>query len=91
MWKTATTGLIMLVTGAAKFAEHASRAPTLEDYLAFRCGPGATAMGTAAHSLLSNLHCWGCPVMAIGAGLLVYAGVRSFRPWPSRAASALLS
>ncbi len=82
MWKSATTGLVLLVTGAAKFADHANRAPTLEDYLAFRCGPGASALGAgpASHTLLSNLHCWGCPVMAIGAGLMAFAVVRALRP-----------
>ena len=91
MWKSATTGLVLLGAGAAKFAEHANRAPTLEDYLAFRYGPGATALGTASHTLLSNLHCWGCPVMAIGAGLVAFATFKAVRRSPRRAPSAIRS
>jgi hypothetical protein len=93
MWKSTMTGLVLLVTGADKFAEHASRAPSFEDYLAVRCGPGATAFsaGTASHALLSNLHCWGCPVMAIGAGLLAFAAVKAIRPSPRQTRSAMRS
>jgi len=93
MWKSATTGLVLLAAGGAKFAEHASRAPTLDDYLAFRCGRGASALdaGTASHMMLSDLHCWGCPAMAIGAGLVAFAAVRAVRPSPRRATSPLRS
>ncbi len=93
MWKSATTGLVLLGAGAAKFTEHANRAPALEDYLAFRCGPGASALdaGTASHTLLSNLHCWGCPVMAIGAGLVAFAIFKAVRPSPRRGPSAIRS
>ena len=93
MWKSATTGLALLAIGSAKLADHANRALTLEDYLAFRCGPDASPLGasTASHTLLSNLHCWGCPVMAIGAGLVAFAAVRAFRPLPRGGPSAVRS
>jgi hypothetical protein len=91
MWKSATTGLVLLAVGAAKFAEHTSRTPSLEDYLAFRCAPGASALdaGTASHMMASNLHCWGCPVLAIGAGLVAFAAFSAVRSSPRRATSAI--
>lgn len=72
MWKLAATGGVLLIAGAAKFADHLNRVPTLEDYLAFRCGGTGMAAepGTLGHALLSAGHCWGCYAMALGAGLL---------------------
>ena len=84
MWKPAATGSALLVAGAAKFAADLNRAPTLEDYLAFRCGlPGAGQDVTAlAHLLGPAGHCWGCYAMAAGAALV---GVAAWR-WAQNAA-----
>ncbi len=82
MWKLVTTGGALLIAGAAKFADHLNRVPTLEDYLAFRCGgTGSVAEpGTWGHALLSVGHCWGCFAMALGAGLLAVSAWKAFLP-----------
>lgn len=75
MWKLAATGAALLAAGAVQFAAYLNRAPTLEDYLAFRCGPSEQArlIGSTGHTLASLGHCWGCFAMAIGAGLVLLA------------------
>ncbi len=82
MWKTAATGGVLLIAGAARLAEHINRAPTLQDYLAFRCGSDSQAFGpgTLDHTLLSIGHCWGCYAMALGAALLLFAALRATHP-----------
>ena len=86
MWKPAATGSALLVAGALQLAAHLNRAPTLEDYLAFRCGPpGAGQDVTAlAHLLGPAGHCWGCYAMAAGAALV---GVTAWR-WARNASHA---
>ncbi len=81
MWRTAATGGVLLIAGAAKFAEHLNRVPTLQDYLAFRCGAANPAFepGTLGHTLLSPGHCWGCYAMALGAGLLAVSVWQAIR------------
>lgn len=65
-----TAGSVLLAAGLLKIWQHANAPMTLEDYLAFRCGGAAGAHGD---SLLSSFagHCWGCPVAAVGAAILV--------------------
>lgn len=64
-----TAGSIFLVVGLLKIWQHTSAPLTLEDYLAFRCG---SAAGSHADSFLSFAgHCWGCPVAALGAAMIV--------------------
>jgi hypothetical protein len=66
-----TAGSIFLVVGLLKIWQHTSAPLTLEDYLAFRCG---SAAGSHADSFLSFAgHCWGCPVAAIGAAMIIVA------------------
>lgn len=78
MWKLAATGSALLIAGAIKFVAYLSRVPTLEDYLAFRCGPSEAARlsGSIGHTLVNWAHCWGCYAMALGAGILVLAVFR---------------
>lgn len=78
MWKPAATGSALFVAGALKFAEHLNRVPTLEDYLAFRCGPSGTGQDVSAlgHFLGSAGHCWGCYAMAAGAALVALSAWR---------------
>lgn len=75
MWKLAATGAALLIAGAVKFTAYLNRTPTLEDYLALRCGPSeqASLAGSVGHTLLSWAHCWGCYAMAAGAAMLVVA------------------
>jgi hypothetical protein len=75
MWKPAATGSALFVAGAAKFAVHLNRVPTLEDYLAFRCGaPGSGKDVSALEHLLGSAgHCWGCYAMAAGAAIVAVA------------------
>ncbi len=64
-----TAGSMFLVVGLLKIWQHTSAPLTLEDYLAFRCG---SAAGTHADSFLSFAgHCWGCPVAAMGAAMII--------------------
>ena len=70
MWKWMISGLALLVAGSVRFAFHLNRTPTLEDYLAFRCG-GETAGAFHIDALASAGHCWGCYAMAIGATMIV--------------------
>lgn len=78
MWKPAATGSALFVAGALKFAEHLNRIPTLEDYLAFRCGPSGAGQDVSAlgHFLGSAGHCWGCYAMAAGAALVAVSAWR---------------
>lgn len=75
MWKLAATGAALLIAGAVKFTAYLNRTPTLEDYLAFRCGPSeqASLAGSVVHTLLNWAHCWGCYAMAAGAALMLFA------------------
>ena len=75
MWKLAATGAALLITSAVKFTAYLNRTPTLEDYLAFRCGPSeqASLVGSAGHTVLNWAHCWGCYAMAAGAAMLILA------------------
>lgn len=79
MWKLAATGCSLLVAGAVQFAAFLNHAPTLEDYLAFRCGPSAQAAisDTAGRMLIGSAHCWGCYAIAIGVGILLLAAVQA--------------
>lgn len=73
MWKWMISGLALLVAGSVRFAFHLNRSPTLEDYLAFRCGGQSAGSSGAFHidALASAGHCWGCYAMAIGAAMIV--------------------
>ncbi len=75
MWKLAATGAALLIAGAVKFMAYLNRTPTLEDYLALRCGPSeqASLTGSVGHTLLNWAHCWGCYAMAAGAALMLFA------------------
>jgi len=80
MWKWAITGAALAAAGAAKFSQtlaEAGRQAQLADFLAFRCGGGATSPLPGAHGadslLLSGLHCWGCYAMLAGAGIIAFA------------------
>lgn len=75
MWKLAAAGAALLIAGAVRFAAYLNRTPTLEDYLAFRCGPSEqmSLASAAGHTLLNWAHCWGCYAMAAGAALLLMA------------------
>jgi len=79
MWKLAATGCSLLVAGAVQFTAFLNHTPTLEDYLAFRCGPSAQAAisDAAGRTLIGFAHCWGCYAMAIGVGLLLLAAVQA--------------
>lgn len=88
MWKLILAGGALFVAGAAKFHDQVrliGRTPTLEDYLAFRCGSeGAIPLGSAhvdAASLL--MHCWGCYAMVAGAALVAAALIRRYLPAPA--------
>lgn len=78
MWTFAVTGSTLFIAGALKFAGHLNRTPTLEDYLAFRCGPAGAAMETSlfAQPALASGHCWGCYAMSAGA---VFASLAAWR------------
>jgi hypothetical protein len=68
--------MAVFLAGAVRFALPLGRSPTLEDYLAFRCaGSGGADSAVLPEALLSLGHCWGCPAMAAGAGLMVWAAV----------------
>lgn len=76
MFKLAAAGLAIFLAGAIKFALHLGRSPTLEDYLAFRCGgPEASESLLLPHALFSLAHCWGCYAMAAGAALMAWVAV----------------
>lgn len=76
MFKLAAAGLAIFLAGAIKFALHLGRSPTLEDYLAFRCGgPEASESLLLPHALFSLAHCWGCYAMAAGAALMAWMAV----------------
>jgi hypothetical protein len=81
MLKQILATFVLIVAGALKFRSHQSRAPALEDYLAFRCGPGDVAAVTsdAGHFLAAAAHCWGCYAMTAGAALLVVLASKSVR------------
>jgi len=81
MWKQVATGTALLIAGIGRITEHSARIMTLEDYLAFRCGPDGLNPGTSWLSpfLLSQEHCWGCAALAIGAGILVFNGWKLVR------------
>ncbi|MFN7179534.1 hypothetical protein [Hyphomonas sp.] len=81
MWRYLTAGTLLLVTGALKMTGEVrlmGRAPTLEDYLAFRCGAGDEAALVTAHGDLASVlfHCWGCYAMAAGAAILAAGLIR---------------
>jgi len=68
--------MAVFLAGAVRFALAPGRSPTLEDYLAFRCaGGGGADSAVLPEALVSLGHCWGCPAMAAGAGLMVWAAV----------------
>ena len=76
MFKLAAAGLAIFLAGAIKFALDLGRSPTLEDYLAFRCGgPEASESLLLPYALFSLAHCWGCYAMAAGAALMVWVAV----------------
>jgi hypothetical protein len=86
MFKLAAAGLAIFLAGAIKFALHLGRSPTLEDYLALRCGgPEASESLLFPHGLFSLAHCWGCYAMAAGAALLALAAVSQFTSAQKRA------
>ena len=70
MTKWLTAGSVLLVVGLLKIWQHTNAPMTLEDYLAFRCG----AASSHGDSMLTFAgHCWGCPVAAVGAAMIVSA------------------
>ncbi len=77
MWKLVATGAGLLVLGAVKFAAYLNRTPTLEDYLAFRCGPSEQALltGSAGHALAQRCTLLG--LLRHGDGRRSAAGGRS--------------
>ena len=75
------TGSALLVVGLLKIWQHTSAPKTLADYLAFRCG----SADSHSETFLSFAgHCWGCPVAAIGAAMIIasigMAAIASQRP-----------
>lgn len=78
MWKLTAAGGMLLTGGAIRFAAFLNRVPTLEDYLAFRCGPSQVARMplSTGHVMLDWAHCWGCYAMAAGAGILALSLIR---------------
>lgn len=87
MWKWAITGAALTAAGAGKFSQtlaEAGRQAELSDFLALRCGGGATQALSGAESLMqAGLHCWGCYAMLAGAGLMLAAlwqGVKRGQP-----------
>lgn len=81
MWRYLTAGALLFAAGALKLTEQVrlmGRTPTLEDYLAFRCGTGDEAALVTAHGDLASvlLHCWGCYAMAAGAALVAASLIR---------------
>ena len=73
MTKWLMTGTALLVAGLLKIWQHTNAPLTLQDYLAFRCGSGTEAHGDSFLTFAG--HCWGCPVAAAGATMIVYAAV----------------
>ena len=73
MTKWLMTGTALLVAGLLKIWQHTSAPMTLQDYLAFRCGSATEAHGDSFLTFAG--HCWGCPVAAAGAAMVVYAAV----------------
>lgn len=76
MLRYLTAGTLLFAAGALKLTEQVrlmERTPTLEDYLAFRCGTGDEAALVTAHGDLASVlfHCWGCYAMAAGAAIVV--------------------
>jgi len=72
MAKWLTAGTALLVAGLIKIWQHTHAPLTLQDYLAFRCG-SATEGGDSFLTFAG--HCWGCPVAAAGAAMILYAAV----------------
>jgi hypothetical protein len=75
MLKFLIAGAALFVAGALKLTEEVrllGRTPTLEDYLAFRCGGSEAAALTGSHGDLASVlfHCWGCYAMAAGAAII---------------------
>ncbi len=79
MWKWMITGAALLVAGALRFGQHLNRTPTLEDYLAFRCGGQTSGAASLFHmdALASAGHCWGCYAMALGALMIAVTALRA--------------
>ncbi|KCZ48771.1 MULTISPECIES: hypothetical protein [unclassified Hyphomonas] len=73
MTKWLMAGTALLVAGLLKIWQHTSAPMTLQDYLAFRCGSATEAHGDSFLTFAG--HCWGCPVAAAGAAMVVYAAV----------------
>jgi hypothetical protein len=71
MTKWLMAGTALLVAGLLKIWQHTSAPMTLEDYLAFRCGSASEVHGDSFLTFFG--HCWGCPVAAIGAAMILYA------------------
>lgn len=81
MWRYLTAGALLFAAGALKLTEQVrlmGRTPTLEDYLAFRCGTGDEAALVTTHSDLASVlfHCWGCYAMAAGAAIVAASLIR---------------
>lgn len=73
MTKWLMAGTALLVAGLLKIWQHTSAPLTLQDYLAFRCGSATEAHGDTFLTFAG--HCWGCPVAAGGAAMIIYAAV----------------
>ncbi|WP_394705854.1 hypothetical protein [uncultured Hyphomonas sp.] len=73
MTKWLVAGAALLMAGLLKIWQHTSAPLTLQDYLAFRCGSATEAHGGSLLTFAG--HCWGCPVAAAGAAMIVYAAV----------------
>lgn len=80
MWKIASLGAGLAVTGWVKFNAHLAgmgREATLQDYLAMRCGgeAGLPVAGAETSDLLTlaAMHCWGCYALAAGVAMLGFA------------------
>lgn len=74
-------GTLLFVAGALKLTEQVQLmrlTPTLEDYIAFRCGTGDEAALMTAHGDVASvlLHCWGCYAIGIGAAIVVWGLLR---------------
>ena len=84
MWKLAGFGSALTLAGAIKFSSQVSelgRQAVLQDYLAFRCGAGASGVDAGVHGsnslALAAMHCWGCYAMAGGAAILAMIALRA--------------
>lgn len=64
-----TTGSLLLAVGLLKIRQHVNAPMTLEDYLAFRCGSATESHGDSFLTFFG--HCWGCPVAAVGAAMII--------------------